>query len=136
MTSYPNREHENADRAAMRRALHTLEGIRGEANDLHLRLSRDQRVDADDAQVISGKVRDLTGYLAELATLRDVREWHAADQQKPKKICISCEQEQGQTHLSWCPVVTGRLSSLDDRPVNDLGGQDPHPRYGADEAVT
>lgn len=81
MTDYPNREHQAADQAAMRRALHALEGIRGEAESLHLKLSRDQRVDADDAQVITGQVRDLIGHLAELGTLRDVREWAAADRQ-------------------------------------------------------
>lgn len=80
MTSYPNREHEAADKAAMRRSLAALSSIISEANDLHYRLSQDQRVDADDAQTINSKVRDLTGYLAELGTLRDVREWHAADQ--------------------------------------------------------
>ena len=28
------------------------------------------------------------------------------------KVCIGCEQPQGETHQSWCPVVTGTLSSL------------------------
>jgi hypothetical protein len=28
------------------------------------------------------------------------------------KVCIGCEQPQGEPHLHWCPVVTGRLSTL------------------------
>jgi hypothetical protein len=28
------------------------------------------------------------------------------------KVCIACEQPQGEPHLSWCPVVTGKLSTL------------------------
>ncbi len=91
MTTYPNREHENADRAAMRRALHALSGIEGEVRDLRLKLSRDQRVDADEAQVITGHVRALTGYLAELGILRDVREWHAIDKADANRFrCEGC----------------------------------------------
>jgi hypothetical protein len=88
VTNYPNREHENADRAATRRAMRVLSGIDGEVRGLRLKLSRDQRVDASEAQVIAGQVRDLTGYLAELGTLRDVREWHAIDQKTdPHQLC-------------------------------------------------
>jgi hypothetical protein len=32
------------------------------------------------------------------------------------KVCIGCDREQGDGHEDWCPVVTGRLSSLDDKP--------------------
>lgn len=28
------------------------------------------------------------------------------------KICIGCDQPQGEQHKPWCPVVTGTLSSL------------------------
>lgn len=86
MTGYPNREHENADKAARRRALRALETITSEAETLQraLRLQPTlpgpgRRVDADDTQVMSAAVQQLTGYLAELGTLHDVREWHAAD---------------------------------------------------------
>jgi hypothetical protein len=138
MTTYPNREHQAADQAAMRRALKALTDIKGEAEDLHLRLSRDQRVDADDAQTITGKVRDLIGYLAELATLRDVREWHAADQAANTGFRFQCQgcglrindEAEAADHKERHGLV------INIGPVNDLGGQDPHPRFGADEVVT
>jgi len=137
MTTYPNREHQSADQAAVRRALHALEGIRREANDLHLKVSRVQRVDADDAQVISGYVRDLIGHLAELGTLHDVREWHAADL-AAREFQFQCQ---------GCGLRMNDKAEVEDHknrhglvisigPVNDLGGQDPHPRFGADEVVT
>lgn len=85
MTSYPNAEHRKAEGAAKRRALKALEDIRGEANDLHYKVYENQRVDADEAQTIAGKVRDLIGYLAELGTLHDVLEWHAADQKEGQR---------------------------------------------------
>lgn len=79
MTGYPNREHENADKAAQRRALAALETITSEAEKLQRMLRAGHRADADDAQVISAAVQKLTGHLAELGTLYDVRQWHAAD---------------------------------------------------------
>jgi hypothetical protein len=82
-SSYPNREHEKADATARRRAIAALGEIKGEAFDLNKRLERgimqDVRVDADDTQALYDNLRRLTGYLAELGTLYDVREWHAAD---------------------------------------------------------
>lgn len=81
MSDYPNREHENADKAARRRALKALETIKDEVQILSgtLALGSTARIDADAAQTIAGKVRDLAGYLAELGTLYDVREWDAID---------------------------------------------------------
>lgn len=86
MTGYPNREHENADKAARRRALAALDTITSEAETLQraLRLQSTlpgpgRRADADDTQVMSAAVQGLTGFLAELGTLYDVRQWHAAD---------------------------------------------------------
>jgi hypothetical protein len=32
------------------------------------------------------------------------------------KVCIGCEAPQGEPHETWCPVVTGTLSSLRERP--------------------
>jgi len=32
------------------------------------------------------------------------------------KVCIGCDRPKGEPHENWCPVVTGTLSSLDDRP--------------------
>lgn len=28
------------------------------------------------------------------------------------KVCIGCDREKGDGHESWCPVITGTLSSL------------------------
>jgi hypothetical protein len=77
---YPNREHRNADRAARRHAhvaLHELEGMA-----LRLRQKLDtgssefEGSDADRLAEQAGKARTA---FAEIAILRDVREWHAAD---------------------------------------------------------
>lgn len=32
------------------------------------------------------------------------------------KVCIGCESPQGEPHQPWCPVVTGTLRSLDEKP--------------------
>ena len=82
MTTYPNREHEAADRAARRRTLNTLEAIVSEAALIRQRVDNGRPVDGDNTQMLSSLVRGLTGYLAELGTLRDVREWDAADKRE------------------------------------------------------
>jgi hypothetical protein len=81
---YPNKEHEKADQAARRRALTALADIVQEADYLRRKLEREDHphVDADNAQVISGKLRDLVSNLAILGALADVREWDAADKQE------------------------------------------------------
>ncbi len=79
MTEYPNREHENTEKAARRRATDALGIMIIDAQDLARKLTGWKDVDAQDAQrfhELSGKV---TANLAILETLRDVREWHAAD---------------------------------------------------------
>lgn len=78
-TAYPNREHENADERARERAAAALNCIEGEVMIIRRR-TRDG-ADADyDTQILSNAVRRLTHYLAVLGALRDVRDWHAADQ--------------------------------------------------------
>jgi hypothetical protein len=80
--AYPNREHEVADSAARRRALHCIEQIRGDLDVLERRLKQGgSTVSADgaDGHRVAGLVYDLGLNLQALETLRDVREWHAAD---------------------------------------------------------
>lgn len=79
MTDYPNREHKNADDAARRRALAALTDLAGEAALLHRSVKAGLEVDGDFTQVLTDLVRKLTRDLTVLGTLRDVREWHAAD---------------------------------------------------------
>jgi hypothetical protein len=33
-------------------------------------------------------------------------------QEDPEQVCFICDQVKGRRHLSWCPVVTGRLRSV------------------------
>ena len=79
MTAYPNREHENADKAARRRAVKALEGIAEETAILSRKLANGIRVDGDDSQTINGLVSALTVQLSVLGALHEVREWDAAD---------------------------------------------------------
>lgn len=80
---YPNREHQNADRAAHRRAHAALNGIEAEVRALRQRLEAADNplsiLDGDDTQLIVSRVRDLTAELAIIGMLRDVREWDKAD---------------------------------------------------------
>jgi hypothetical protein len=80
MTEYPNREHENADKAARRRALKAVDEIAGECVLLRRKLEAGGNLDADDAQTVTHSLMRLTQNLSALEVLRDVREWHAADQ--------------------------------------------------------
>lgn len=81
MTDFPNREHQRADEAARRRALNALNLIKHKADELQRRLQMgpEYRLDADDAQGLGDNVQRLSGFLGELGTLYDVRQWHAAD---------------------------------------------------------
>jgi hypothetical protein len=80
MTSYPNREHANADKSARRRAATALDGIEAETSMLR-RLLRGESVepDGDDTQLITQHVRALVQQMSVLGALREVREWDAAD---------------------------------------------------------
>lgn len=81
MSDYPNREHENADKAARRCALKALDGIESEMLSLRRRLTYNDRnaPDGDETQRIAALTRDLIQHLSILGALREVREWHAAD---------------------------------------------------------
>jgi hypothetical protein len=78
---YPDREHQNADATARRRALAAVAALTDELNLMRAALERgpEYRVDTEMAQVISAKAQTLSGFLGELSALYDVREWHAAD---------------------------------------------------------
>jgi hypothetical protein len=78
-TSYPNREHKNADVAARRRALGVLAAIEEEVASLRRRIEG-HRIDGDDTQILTDLTRQVTLHASVLGTLREVREWHAADQ--------------------------------------------------------
>lgn len=84
MTTYPSREHENADKAARRRAEAALAELAGEAALLRRALKDGHKLDGDDTQRLADLVRSATVNLSVLGTLRDVREWHAADQAEAK----------------------------------------------------
>jgi len=79
MSDYPNREHQNADAAARRRALAALDHMVNEAEILRQRIERRQ-ADGDDTQRIANLARDITQHVSILGVLREVREWHAIDQ--------------------------------------------------------
>lgn len=79
MADYPNREHENADKAARRRALRALADIETEVEYLRKRVASGV-ADGDDTATLMQRAADLTRHLAVLGNLRNVREWHAADQ--------------------------------------------------------
>jgi aspartokinase-like uncharacterized kinase len=80
---YPNREHRNADMAAHRRAVKALDQIGEHAAELRRRVTNGQ-ADAESAMPLAATVAQLGGYLAQLETLRDVREWHEADRAEGK----------------------------------------------------
>ncbi len=76
--SYPNKEHEAADKAAVRRALHCLENIEADVAILRRRLTKTGstvHIEGADVRGIAGQVNQLTEYVTILETLRDVREW-------------------------------------------------------------
>lgn len=87
---YPNCEHENADKAARRRALSGLRGIIEDAQALVRRIEGDHAVDGADARRLTDKGIDVAINLAAMETLREVREWHGADQAEAAKA-ETCE---------------------------------------------
>jgi len=84
MTGYPNREHQNKDQAARKNALHILGNIRAEVSIIEDRLKGRSPIHMEglDVQVLASSVRDLTIALTTLETLREVRQWHEADEQE------------------------------------------------------
>lgn len=79
--TYPNREHKAADQTAVRRALHTLEGITANCEILRKRLTgaSPATVSMEDARGIIDRAGQLAELFARIETLRDVREWADAD---------------------------------------------------------
>lgn len=80
VTSYPNREHEQADKTARQQAIEALDAIAGDAAVLRRRLAKGTYADVSDAQSLVAKAVEVTRRLAVPDTLGRVREWHAADQ--------------------------------------------------------
>lgn len=80
MTTYPNREHGNADRTARQQAIDALDAIAADAETLKRRLSNGVYADVTDAESLVAKAGQVARRLAVLDTLRQVREWHAADE--------------------------------------------------------
>jgi hypothetical protein len=77
---YPNREHRNADRASRRHAAIALHELQGMALRLAQKLDTgSSEFEATDADRLAEQVGKARAAFAELAILRDVREWHAAD---------------------------------------------------------
>jgi hypothetical protein len=92
MTNYPNHEHENADKAARRRALRGLRDIIEDAEALARRIETGYEPHGTDAQRLADKAVSIAANLSALETLRDVREWHAAD--KAEEATATAEGEQ------------------------------------------
>jgi hypothetical protein len=78
VTSYPNREQANADKAARRRALQALDDIEAEVKFLRRRISNDV-ADGDGTSTLAMRTADVIRCLSVLGTLRKAREWDAAD---------------------------------------------------------
>lgn len=78
-TGYPNREHENADKAARRRTLKAAGDLIQAAALIAKRVELGI-AEGGDTSRLAGLARDLTEHVAVLGALRDVREWHAAGQ--------------------------------------------------------
>jgi siroheme synthase (precorrin-2 oxidase/ferrochelatase) len=83
--NYPNREHENADRAARRRAISALTSMSDEAMEFAAKLQAGVSTPyASDAQKFQHWTSQLLENLTILETLREVREWRAADEAEKK----------------------------------------------------
>jgi citrate lyase beta subunit len=79
--NYPNREHANADKAARRRAISALDSIEANARALARRIEDGSyEPHGEDAQRFAEATVKVAVNLGALETLRDVREWHAADE--------------------------------------------------------
>jgi hypothetical protein len=76
--TYPNREHENTVNSATRRALSALDAISENVDLIRGKLAAGT-VDAADARYLQEQAGRMFEYLTTLETLRDVRDWHAAD---------------------------------------------------------
>ncbi len=76
---YPNREHQREDETARQQAMAGLQSIIDDAKTLQRRLANGIYTDVSDAQTLVARAAEVTRRLAVLDTLRQVREWHAAD---------------------------------------------------------
>jgi hypothetical protein len=92
MTHYPNREHMNADAAARRRAVAALEKIGEHTAELADRLNNGAVPEPGEAYLLTGQAARAATHLAELAMLRDVREWDAADQAEVERALAEARQ--------------------------------------------
>lgn len=79
MTDYPNREHANADKTARQQAMAALDDIARDIAILKRRLANGSYTDVSDSTALAAKAGAVGRHLAVLATLRNVREWDAAD---------------------------------------------------------
>jgi hypothetical protein len=79
MTDYPNREHANADKNARQQAIAALDDIARDAEILRRRLAAGSYTDVSDGTTLAAKAGEVGRRLAVIATLREVREWDAAD---------------------------------------------------------
>lgn len=80
MTEYPNREHANADKAARRRAITALGNLITDAQAMAKRLNDpDATIYMEDGRRFQDSSDRAAAELTRLETLREVREWHAAD---------------------------------------------------------
>jgi hypothetical protein len=94
-TLYMGREHEQADHAARRRAVTSLDNIIEQADILRRRLIEGQLgIDGSYGRAILESSARLPEHLSALEILERVREWHAADQ---------AEIEQGEP--GWIPAA-------------------------------
>jgi len=75
---YPNREHEKEEKSARRRALRHLDDLIYSAGNLQRQLNAGHQDFSGTAQLYHS-IRQVADNLVILETLRDVREWHAAD---------------------------------------------------------
>ena len=78
-TVYPNREHQDADEAARRRALAALDDIQKEAAWLRKRIAGGF-ADGDDTSTFAERAADVIRCVGVLGAFRQVRAWHAAGQ--------------------------------------------------------
>ena len=79
-TPFPERMHKQAVETHDRRARNALEAITKEAAVLLWRLENGHEVDASAARQLAEEAIQAAGHLGVLETLRDVREWDAAEQ--------------------------------------------------------
>ena len=101
MTTYPNREHRSLDMQARQRARRALLAIAEDAEAIRRRLNDPAAyIDSSDTRRMAEEVATLAGQLNTLEVLRQVRQWHAADEQEKAAeggpagswACVQCRQ--------------------------------------------